>query len=353
MWRLAPALTLALATVLGAPAAGQIPIPGPTQPFPGPTLSPPMRASETQPCSIEGTEGPDHLTGTAGPDVICGHGGDDVLEGLEGDDVLDGGDGTDTATWESSGCCVSADLAAGMATGFLGTDQLIGIENLGGSQGADVLRGDQLPNVLSGNGTTDLIYGGEGDDWLLGGEGDDWLAGEGGANVLDGGPGANVCADGPGTLCDPLDPADPADSRAPLDVSLVDGSLDSGSPSFLVSFRGRLRSARLWDEGYVVISFDSRGGDELDVHALVGWNERRPYGLLLREGSRVPSGRVQVRRGGRSAVVVSVPLSRVDLDPLRLYYRWAVRTMFTGPGCRPCFDGVPEAGAYPQPVPTV
>jgi len=349
MWRLAPALTLALATVLGAPAAGQIPIPGPTQSLPGPTLSPPMRASGTQPCSIEGTEGPDRLTGTAGPDVICGHGGDDVLEGLEGDDVLDGGDGTDTATWESSGCCVSADLAAGMATGFLGTDQLIGIENLGGSQGADVLRGDELPNVLSGNGTTDLIYGGEGDDWLLGGDGDDWLAGESGANVLDGGLGANICTDGSGTLCDPPDPGDPSDTRGPLDVSLVDGSLGSGSPSFRVAFRGRLRAARLWDEGYVVISLDGRGGDEMDVHALVGWNKRRPYGFLLPEGGRAASGRVQVRRGGRS-VVVSVPLSRVGLDPLRLYYRWAARTMFTGPGCRPCFDGVPEAGAYPQPT---
>jgi hypothetical protein len=346
----AAALTLALATF--APAAAQIPVPlpDPSLPLPGPTGSPALR--EIQPpssCTIEGTEGPDRLTGSPGPDVICGAAGDDVLEGLEGDDVLDGGEGFDTATWESSGCCVSADLATGLAGGFLGTDQLVGIESLGGSQGADVLRGDAGPNILTGNSATDLIYGGEGDDWLVGGFGDDWLAGEGGTNVLDGGFGANVCADALGTLCDGQDPGDPSDVRGPLDISLVDGSLSGDVVSFKIAIRGGLRAKRLWDEAYATLSFDTRGGDEMDFHALVGWTKRRPFGLLLAEGSRSPAGRLGVRAAG-STLSFDVPLSRAGRDPLRLYYRWAARTIFTGSGCKPCFDGVPEAGAYPQPL---
>lgn len=351
MRRLAPAFTLAVALGLFAPASAQVPIPGPSVPLPGPTISPPALRSSQPPgsCTIEGGEGPDRLVGTSGPDVICGEGGDDVLEGLEGDDVLDGGDGTDTATWESSICCVSADLAAGTASGFLGADQLTGIENLGGSQGADVLRGDAANNLIAGNSATDLLYGGDGDDWVVGGNGDDWLAGEGGANILDGGFGSNVCADAPGTLCDPVDPSDPSDVRGPLDISAVGGSF-GGDPAFRVAFRGGLRPPRLWDEGYVILSFDTRGGDEMDVHALVGWTKQRPYGLVLREGGRGSAGRASVSRSGGSALVVKIPRSRLGLDIFRLYFRWSAQAVFTGPGCKPCFDGLPEGGGYPQPL---
>ena len=351
MRQLGAAITLVLSFGVIAPASAQapVPVPGPTVPLPGPTDSPAMRAQPPGSCSIEGTDGNDRLTGTSGPDVICGEGGDDVLEGLEGDDVLDGGDGADTATWESSACCVSADLSTGVASGFLGTDQLEGIEGLGGSQGADVLRGDSANNGLAGNGATDLLYGGEGDDWLVGGNGDDWLAGEGGANILDGGFGANVCADAAGTLCEQQDPNDPSDVRGPLDVAVVDTSLGGDPLLFRVTARGGMRPSRLWDEGYAVVSFDTRGGDEMDVHAVVGWTKRRPYGLLVGEGSRSPSGRLQVSRAGGSGILVRVPVSRLGMDPLRLYYRWSAQTAFTGPGCKPCFDGVPEGGAYPQP----
>jgi hypothetical protein len=343
-----------LAAAMGgvAPAAADdIPIPGPTGPVPGPSGSPIERLTE-QPseCTIEGTEGPDRLVGTTGADVICGEGGDDVLEGLEGDDVLDGGDGIDTATWESSLCCVRADLGAGSASGALGADVLEGIENLTGSQGADVLRGDALANAISGLGATDLLYGGDGDDWLTGGDGDDWLAGEVGANVLDGGAGANICADGAGTLCDPPDPGDPSDTRGILDIALVDASPEPGVAAFRVTVRRRMASSRLWDEGYVVVSFDGQGGDEPDVHAVVVWTKRRPRGVLIGEGDRKASGRLQVRRAGGRGVLVRVPLGRVGIHPERPYYRWTARSIFTGPGCKPCFDTVPNAGAYPQPL---
>jgi hypothetical protein len=360
---IAPAVALAAALGLVVPASAQVPIPGPSLPVPAPTgsvpgviapiapSSAPQRAAQPPgSCTVEGTNGSDRLTGTAEPDFICGEGGDDVLEGLEGDDVLDGGPGLDTATWESSACCVFADLGSDAATGFQGADQLVEIERLTGSQGADVLRGDEAANILIGNAATDLMYGGEGDDALIGGDGDDWLAGGGGTNILDGGFGANVCADGAGALCDQSDPGDPADARGPLDVSLVDGSFGGGSVSFRVAAHSRLKAASLWDQGYVVISFDSRGGEELDVHAVVAWSKTRPSGLLIVEGSRKPSGRLAASRAGSRAVTVKLPLSRLRLDPLRLYYRWSASSIFTGSGCRPCLDGVPDTRAYPQPL---
>ena len=337
----------------GAPSAtaGDVPIPGPSVPIPGPTPSSPLReAPPPGDCTVEGDDGPNRLTGTPGPDVICGEGGDDVLEGLEGDDFLDGGDGIDTATWESSLCCVSVDLSTRLATGWLGTDQLEEVENITGSQGTDVIRGDAGPNILFGGGNTDLLYGGDGDDWLIGGDGDDWLAGEGGVNVLDGGTGANVCADGSGTFCATTDPGDPADTRGPLDISLVDAPIDPSSATWRISLRSRIKAMRLWDEGYVLLSFDTEGGEEFDVHALVRWERRRARGLLIRDGARSASGHVGVRRSGSRGVFVTVSAGQLGLDPQRVYYRWAAETIFTGPGCRPCFDSVPDSRGYPQPL---
>ena len=353
------ALAVAIAGVPSA-VADELPIPGPSPsvslpsgPVPGPSFSPPRRlADPPSDCTIEGDDGPNRLTGTPGPDVICGHGGDDVLEGLEGDDFLDGGDGVDTATWETAVCCVRADLSNRLATGSMGTDQLEEIENVTGSQGADVIRGDAAANTLFGGGSTDLLFGGDGDDWLLGGDGDDWLAGEGGTHILDGGTGANVCADGSGASCEPADPGDPADTRGPLDIALVDAPTGQGSSTWRVSVRSRVKAMRLWDEGYVLLSFDTEGGEEFDVHAVARWERRRALGLLIRDGARSPSGRVRVRRSGGRGVLVTVSLGQLGLDPQRLYYRWAAESIFTGPGCRPCFDTVPGAGGYPQPLVT-
>jgi Ca2+-binding RTX toxin-like protein len=47
-----------------------------------------------QPCTIDGTGGPDLLFGTAGADVICGHGGADTITAMGGNDIVRGGPGT-------------------------------------------------------------------------------------------------------------------------------------------------------------------------------------------------------------------------------------------------------------------
>ena len=109
----------------------------------------------------------DFLSGGAGDDVLSGRGADDYLRGGNGDDVLgggdqddrlDGGQGTDTASYRSAAAGVIVDLTlATQNTGGAGTDTLISIENLIGSDHADNLIGSSARN---------LIEGGDGDDFM-------------------------------------------------------------------------------------------------------------------------------------------------------------------------------------------
>ena len=72
---------------------------------------------------------------------------------------------------------------------------------------------------------------------------------------------------------------------------------------------------------------------------------------MILEGHRKSSGRLSIDGSGKT-FSVQVPVGKLGLDPLRLYYRWRVETIFTGPGCKPCFDTVPAARAYPYPLVT-
>lgn len=162
--------------------------------------------------TIVGTSGPDVLTGTVHDDVIAGHGGDDVILGSWGDDVICGGDGNDRITggvglFESdvvsgddgddhivvggSGSVlvyalapgpVNVDLEAGTATGW-GTDTLVGITSVVGTEFADVLRGSNGFNCFDGLAGDDVLAALGGDDCVYGGTGDD---------SVDGGPGLDL-----------------------------------------------------------------------------------------------------------------------------------------------------------------
>ena len=97
--------------------------------------------------SIEGVIGSnldDTLTGDAGNNVLGGLDGDDLLNGGAGDDILVGGDGNDTASYAdaASAVTVSLAIAAAQNTGGAGTDTLIAIENLTGSNFNDTLTGN-------------------------------------------------------------------------------------------------------------------------------------------------------------------------------------------------------------------
>lgn len=118
---------------------------------------------------IQGGGLADTLSGLNGNDILIGLGGDDVLIGGRGNNRLDGGAGQDTANYETAAVGVFAQLnGSGLVSrGTEGSDQLISIENLTGSQHGDTLIGSNGNNVLDGLGGSDALIGLGGDDRLI------------------------------------------------------------------------------------------------------------------------------------------------------------------------------------------
>jgi Ca2+-binding RTX toxin-like protein len=123
------------------------------------------------------------LLGLAGADGIWGGGGEDLVLGGMGDDAMHGGTEADTLSFELSPVGVSADLAAGTASGE-GADRFDGFENAVGGASADTLWGTDYTNILAGLAGNDSLYGRVGNDTLVGGAGTD---------LADGGPGTDEC----------------------------------------------------------------------------------------------------------------------------------------------------------------
>ena len=141
-------------------------------------------------CTVLGTSGIDNLTGTPGDDVICALGGDDVIDGLGGNDEIRGDAGVDTVTYLTAPAGVVVDLAAGAATDR-GTQTLVDIEQVYGSEHDDTLTGGTAADLLVGLGGADTITGGAGNDDLDGGDGADVLTAGDGADFVYGGDGAD------------------------------------------------------------------------------------------------------------------------------------------------------------------
>jgi Ca2+-binding RTX toxin-like protein len=191
--------------------------------------------------------------GGAGNDTFIGGKGNDQFDGGPGDDRLDGGAGSDEARFQQSTSGVIVNLSASAVTvngvtvaggtasdGMGGTDTLISIERVRGSDFDDLIRGSDSVTTrefFSGDAGNDFIDGGGGIDFasysntplvlggidafiedgsgtvndklggvdtlvnieglqgtnssdiLRGGFGDQWLSGRGGSDLLDGGPG--------------------------------------------------------------------------------------------------------------------------------------------------------------------
>jgi len=85
--------------------------------------------------NVTGSEYGDILAGDANANVLLGGSGDDRLDGGAGNDTLDGGAGHDTADYSTASSAVSVDLtkAVAQSTGGSGTDTLVSIESVIGS----------------------------------------------------------------------------------------------------------------------------------------------------------------------------------------------------------------------------
>lgn len=137
--------------------------------------------------ALTGGDGPDSLRGESGDNTLAGGAGRDTLEGASTTDTIDGGPGLDLASYVNASAPVTADLARSdpQDTGGGGTDTLIGVEDLTGSQFADVLTGNAEANLLDGGFGSDTLTGAGGVDTLNGNAGDDSaFARDGGADTV-------------------------------------------------------------------------------------------------------------------------------------------------------------------------
>lgn len=151
------------------------------------------------------TGGASPLPGTAVDDIqpaaVCsalvqgiklnGGTGDDTLFSGLGNDTILGAAGVDAASYVCSPDGVTADLAAGTATG-MGSDTLSDVQDLTGSDNDDTLTGNALDNTITGGLGDDTLAGGAGDDTVMGGAGDDTInedAAANGSDILSGGAG--------------------------------------------------------------------------------------------------------------------------------------------------------------------
>ena len=134
--------------------------------------------------NLYGGDKSDYLHGGRGNDLLEGGAGNDTLEGGAGADILRGGPGSyDRAAYTESEQGVTVNLTDGTARGGDAQgDTLIGIEDLEGSDEADVLTGNGVDNYLVGHDGDDTLKGEGGADELIGGLGRDTLTGGTGAD---------------------------------------------------------------------------------------------------------------------------------------------------------------------------
>jgi hypothetical protein len=119
--------------------------------------------------NLIGGAGDDHLSGGSGKDFLSGGSGDDRLVAGADPDMIDGGSGKDTVDFSGSTEGVNVDLGMGLKPvpglgGYAQGDLIGGVENVVGSDFADMLIGDEGGNRFDGSGGADTMTGGGGSD---------------------------------------------------------------------------------------------------------------------------------------------------------------------------------------------
>jgi Ca2+-binding RTX toxin-like protein len=148
---------------------------------------------------IRGGDG-DHI---GGKDRLFGGGGDDTLYGGPGAELHNGGPGRDLLSYIGSPDSIQVMLGEnGRESIGIGShaedDRIVKVEDVGGSEFADLLKGNEKGNRLSGWGGNDTISGRGGNDSLGGVAGADVLYGGGGDDNIFGGAGKDLMEGGGG-----------------------------------------------------------------------------------------------------------------------------------------------------------
>lgn len=126
--------------------------------------------------------GTDQFTGvrdfwlTSFNDRFVGGGDGENIIAVGGDDYIDGGAGVDRVDYFRATSAVTVDLSkqtAQLVSADQGTDTILNVENIRGSDYADTLRGNGQDNHLIGRAGDDVLFGGGGNDTLEGNAGTD------------------------------------------------------------------------------------------------------------------------------------------------------------------------------------
>ncbi len=134
----------------------------------------------------------DIIEGGIGADRVFGGNGHDRFMATIGDgnDRYNGGAGIDTYDLSQTNANSTVNLERGRSSSSeTGSDILLSIENVVGSQGNNRIVGNGAANVLDGMAGNDTLSGGGGIDTLFGGAGIDTLGGGAGNDILIGGAG--------------------------------------------------------------------------------------------------------------------------------------------------------------------
>ncbi len=142
--------------------------------------------------------GNDTLRGGSGNDVLYGNSGNDVLDGGSGNDIINGGSGVDTVDYSTWDTRVIVKLKESATKGD-GTDTLINIENVIGTDYNDKIIGDSKSNQINAGDGNDYASGYAGDDIVYGNAGNDYLLGAGGSDAVFGGSGDDLLRGGRGS----------------------------------------------------------------------------------------------------------------------------------------------------------
>jgi len=253
----------------------------------------------------------DLLQGGSGSDALFGDAGDDTLVGGEGDDALDGGDGRDHATYSDALVGVNVSLLRqGQWQNTLGSgsDRLVSIESLLGSNFADILEGDEESNWLSGMAGDDELIGAGGDDELNGSEGNDRMTGGLGRDNLYGQAGNDILEGG-----NDDDRLDGGHGNDRLDGGFGNDSLVGGDGNDVI----------IGGPGNDVIQL-GHGDDVADAGAGDDY-------LWYPSGSRVVDmslGTQQIINGGEGRDILFLPGRLTDYD-VRALDQEAVQTLIT------------------------
>lgn len=151
-----------------------------------------------------------------------------------------------------------------------------------------------------------------------------------------------------------LDVRDLDDTQGPLDVRLVE-VFGTKRPLYRIATYQPWRVKRIYDRGYLLVSFDTFGTTRYDYYALVRSVGSRVEASLWRDRATRRDFKVadlRVYRETRRNVLVRVPLAKMILPQNRRHYHWFVQTLFTNDQCRRvCFDLAPDRASVIEPNP--